>query len=124
MVERYLHRAAVTRRFDPVLAPEHVDELAPEARPADAVQQEVDGVVGIGEQVKDDPHHAQSAFGNGSRVLAQRVRDDEIDGDRRRRHKEAECDSDENGRHRCHLHEVAVRVQAAAAQVVRVEHAQ
>ena len=76
VVERDLHRAAVTGRFDTILTTEHVDELAPEARAADAIQQEVDGVVGVGEQVKDDPHHAQSAFGNGSRVLAQRVRDD------------------------------------------------
>ena len=49
---------------------------------------------------------------------------DEEDGYRRRREEEAERYRDEDGRHRRHLDGVAVRVQARAAHVVRVEHTQ
>ena len=114
----------MTGRLDPVLAPEHVDELPAEARPADAVEQEVEGVVRVCKQVEDDPHDAQFAVRRRCRILTQRVRHDEVDGDGRRRHEEGERDRDEDRRHRRHLDGVAVRVQARATQVVRIEHAQ
>ena len=111
-------------RRDPARAPEHGDELPPEARSADAVQQEVDGVVDVRQQVEYGPHRALAQLRYRRHRSPLRARRDQEDGDRSRGYEEAERYRDEDGRHRIHLDGVAVRVEVLTSQVVRIENSQ
>ena len=118
------HSAAGRRgRSYLVVPPEHGDQLAPEARPADAVEQEVDGVVCVGDQVDDRPHHVELyALQVRLVVTLQQVDDDQVDGDGRCGEEEGERDDDQNHRHAGEAGARSVRVAAAPLRVPHHRH--
>ena len=79
----------------PEAAAQQRGHLAPEARTADAVEEEVDGVVHVHDQVDERPHQVSFVEAEPQRFL-----EDEVDGDGRRGEEEDDADGQQDDRHR------------------------
>ena len=113
------HGAQRRRWLDASRPTEDRDQLAPKARPADAVEQEVDGIVGVGDQVDERPGDLETRERQHVGVSVQLVAHDEVERDGRGGEEEGEGYRDEDDGH---ARDLALRVKAVLVQIADVGH--